>query len=378
MYHPSSAITAAGGIPAPTRGDGPLVFRVLEGEGVGPELTRLCRDILEVVSRSFGWTCEVRVGGAIGMISLRESGAELSDEVCDFCQAVFDDGGAILAGAGGGRFVYDMRRRFQLYVKLNPLPRFSELEPFAGDRWRGAAADDILVVRENLGGLYQGASAVIPGADGVHVEHRFHSKESDILRVAMAAARMAAARRGHLTVVAKQSGLPEMTRLWFDCARQAADAQGVSLRTLDIDYAVYQFLAAPNEFDVLVTPNCFGDILADLGGLISGSRGSTFGASYSDTGAGVYQTNHGAAYDLAGKDICNPVGQILSLAMMLRESYARPREADAIIGAVRQTWRDGWRTADLREAGCRTIGTREFAQHVLEKLVRHEEVADPA
>jgi 3-isopropylmalate dehydrogenase len=377
MLGGSGSITEAVGIVPPRRHDRRLVVGILEGEGVGPELTRLCRDILGQLSETSGWTCEVRTGGAIGVQALKESGAELTEDVIGFSQAVFDAGGAILAGAGGGRFVYDMRRRFGLYVKLNPLPRFPELQGRGGGRWRGEACHDLLVVRENLGGLYQGVSTLTQTADGRRVEHRFECKESDVLRVADVAARIAAVRRGDLTVVAKQSGLPEMSDLWFDCARQAADRQGVRLRTLDIDFAVYQFLAAPDEFDVLLTPNCFGDILADLGGLLSGSRGSTYGASYSDQGAAVYQTNHGAAYDLAGRDVCNPVGQILSLAMMLRESYGRAREADAIVAAVRQTWRDGWRTADLSEPDCRTIGTQAFGRHVLDHLARQVEVALP-
>ena len=364
----SRPLVEAAGIPPLRKPGGSIVVGLLEGEGVGPQLIAICRELLGAVADRFGHSLDLHTGSAIGLEALRQDGSVLPDQVCSFCTDVFQSGGAILAGPGGGRFVYEMRRRFDLFVKLNPLVRYPETEADGPVRWRSESPIDIMVVRENIGGLYQGAAQVAEEETGRRVEHRFCYSEREVMRVAAAAARIAAARSGRLAVVAKDSGLPELTRLWFDCARAAAAEQGVALRTLDVDFAVYAFIAAPSDFDVVLTPNCFGDIIADLGGLICGSRGLTFGASYSGEGAAVYQTNHGSAYDLVGTDKANPVGQILSVAMMLEESFGLAAEAGAIVAAVRQTWRGGWRTPDLMSPGRRLVGTDEFGRLVLDNL----------
>lgn len=360
--------TEAAAIPTPAAHPGPYVVGVLPGEGVGPQLTSICMDMLGVLSGRFGRTFDIRTGGPIGLEAFRQGGSVLSDDVGSFCTQVFDAGGAIFAGPGGGRFVYEMRRRFDLYVKLNPLTRYGELAGEAAVQWRNKVPIDIVVVRENMGGLYQGRSEMTEDGAGPCVEHTFGYSDQDVARVVDAAARLAAARSRHLTVVAKDAGLPDLTRLWFDNARRAARRHDVELRTMDMDFAVYAFMTAPEDFDVVAVPNCFGDILADLGGVVCGSRGTTFGGSYSPSGAAVYQTNHGSAYDLAGTDTANPVGQILSLAMMLRETFRLVEEADAVVDAVLATWRGGWRTADLMAPGRRLASTSEFAAQVTERL----------
>src|SRR6059058_1632601 len=117
-----------------------------------------------------------------------------------------------------------------------------------------------------------------------------------------------------------------------------------------------------------VEPNCFGDILSDLGGVLAGSRGLTFGASYAADGAAVYQTNHGAAHDRAETDTANPVGQIFSLAMMLQQTFGLRSAARLIEDSVRALWRAGWRTADLSEPGCKVAGTRQFGELVAREI----------
>ena len=169
-------------------------------------------------------------------------------------------------------------------------------------------------------------------------------------------------------MVGKQSGLPEIYSLWRRCALEIAESHRVNVTLADIDFAAYQLLQQPEFFDVIVAPNCFGDILSDLGGLFAGSRGLTFGASYSAEGSAVYQTNHGAAHDLAGADRANPVGQIFSAAMMLRETFQLEEEAQLVEDAVRAVWRSGWRTADVSEPGCRIAGTQRFEELVAEEI----------
>jgi 3-isopropylmalate dehydrogenase len=284
----------------------------------------------------------------------------LSKEGAKFCEDIFARGGTILAGAAGGRFVYDMRRRFQLYYKLNPLRSYRELAGVS--RLKASEPIDILVVRENLGGLYQGKSQLV--GDDREVWHTFGQSEDQVRAVLNVGAKAARARRNSLVVVGKQSGLPELYSLWRRCALEVKEALGVKVTLADIDYAAYQLLQEPDFFNVIVAPNCFGDILSDLGGLFAGSRGLTFGASYAADGSAVYQTNHGAANDLAGSDRANPVGQIFSVAMMLRETFQLEEEAQLMEDAVRAVWAAGWRTADLGESHCQIAGTQQFAELV--------------
>jgi len=327
---------------------------------------RVLRAVEEV---SPGLHCEVREGGLIGDAAIAQEGTPLTQPVAQFCRDVFAEGGAILAGAGGDRFVYDCRREFGLYCKLNPL-KPSQV-PLHASRMRPEAtsAVDILVVRENLGGVYQGEWG-LTGETGQtrSASQRFEYHESQVRDIVERAAELAQSRRGGLTVVVKPNGVPTISHLWLDVAREIALRSGVRLRELEIDYAAFQLLQDPRQFDVVVTPNLFGDILSDIGGVLLGSRGLCFGASYSKGGAAIYQTNHGAARDLAGTDRANPVGQIHSLAMLLRESFGLVREAQLIEAAVEHVWEAGIRTDDLAEPGARMVGTTEMTDCIVQAV----------
>jgi 3-isopropylmalate dehydrogenase len=198
--------------------------------------------------------------------------------------------------------------------------------------------------------------------------HTFNISEQNVQLLMERAASLAVERSRHVTVIVKRGALPAISALWEECAQNVMLKHAVRFEMMDIDFAAYQLLQKPATFDVIVAPNCFGDILADIGGLLFGSRGITYGASYSAEGFGVYQTNHGCAYDLAGKNQANPVGQIFSLAMMLRENFCLPEAADAIFRAVRSVWAQGWRTADLVESGSRLVGTEEMGRRIAETI----------
>ena len=345
----------------------PFVVGILRGEGSGPELIDAACSVLDAVAESCRLNFCVKTGGDIGFLSAERTGEFLTDEVAEFCREIFADGGAIMAGAAGGRFVYDMRRRFELYYKLNPLRSYPELRDVCRIKLL-AKSLDILVVRENLQDVYQGNSVEASCEDGREILHTCVHKEKQVRAVLEVAATAAQRRRNILFVIGKNSGLPAIHSLWRACALELAEASGVEVSLLDIDYAVYKLLQEPESFDVIAAPNCFGDILSDLGGVLAGSRGLTFGASYAADGAAVYQTNHGAAYDRAGTDTANPVGQIFSAAMMLRKSFGLPMEARLIEDSVRALWRARWRTADLAEPGCKIAGTRQFAELVARQI----------
>ncbi len=334
--------------------------------GGGPEVVEAALTVLRAVeSLSSSPRFEVRMGGRIGNQAICEYGRPLSEEACQFCEEIFAQGGAILAGAGGDRFVYDARRRFELYCKLNPL--IPPSVPLRAGRIRPeyTAGVDIMVVRENMGGVYQGAWGEHRTAgDGRIASQRFEYTERQIRQIVDVAVRLANDRRGELAVVVKPNGVPTISQLWIDCAREIAASHSIRLRELEIDYATFHMIQDPHRFDVVVTSNLFGDILSDVGGLLLGSRGLCYGGSFSASGAAIYQTNHGAALDLAGTDRANPVGQIHSLAMLLRDSFGMAREAENIHRAVESVWRSGVRTDDLREPGCRLVGTQEMGRLV--------------
>ncbi len=346
----------------------PYRIGILPGEGIGSEIFDVCLKVLDEIASLYGHDFEIRRGGLIGWQAVKHHGRALPDETVDFCRSVFAAGGAILAGPGGGRFVYELRSALDLFVKLNPLTCFPELEQATRVKISPRDRPDVVVVRDNRGGLYQGRSRQRNGRRGKAVVHRFTHTESEVSQLLSVAAQLAARRRGKLTVVLKDGALPELSELWGDCALAAARTWAVELQRMEVDFAAYQLIAQPGSFDVVAAPNCFGDILADIGGLLMGSRGVTYGANFTPQGFGVYQTNHGAAYDLAGKDIANPAAQLLALAMLLRESFGLGEEAALIGAAVRRTWRDGWRTADVMAPGCHLVGTAEMGTRVLRNV----------
>jgi 3-isopropylmalate dehydrogenase len=342
-----------------------VVVGLLPGEGIGPEVVTICERFLRLLEERGCFRVELSRGGPIGIEARRSLGSDFPDNAAQFSEGVFSAGGALLAGAGGGRFVYEMRRRFDLFMKVNPLRQF-----------RGAAPSrhefDIVIVRDNREGLYQGQSVIEDSKHGRRVRHSFQCSRRAVDEVTEQAAQLAATRRGHLTVAAKESGLPEISRLWHDSARAAGARHGVEVRAVEIDYAVYQLMREPNRFDVIAVPNCFGDILSDLGGVLMGSRGVTFGGSFDSCGRAVYQTNHGAASDLKGQGKCNPAGQLLALAMLLRHSFGREREATWIETALEETWCDGWCTFDMEELPGQkrfVCGTQRFAAEVEKNLL---------
>ncbi len=338
---------------------------VLRGEGIGPEVVDAALTVLTAVESASESVFHLRFGSSIGVAAEQRGGKPLTEEVIAFCEDTFARGGALLSGPGGGRYVYDLRRHFNLFCKLNPLITCRELSRVGRIRKEYTKDVDIMVVRENVGGIYQGHWTLDRREDGTRcAAQRFEYSEETINRILNVAAKVARHRAGKLAVVTKPNGVPSISELWLACAADVAKQYGVEMTPLEVDYAAYQIIQEAQQLDVVVTSNLFGDILADLGGVLLGSRGLCYSASYSDSGCAVYQTNHGAAHDLTGTDRANPVGQIHSLAMMLHESFGLSREAALIDHAVRRVWREGFRTPDLAEGNSRVCGTREMADRI--------------
>lgn len=343
---------------------------VIEGSGIGSEVIGAALRVLAAVEQVTGLKFELRHGGVIGEEAEKHFGASLPESTVRFFSEIFARGGAILNGPGGGRYVYDLRKRFDLFCKfapIRPLPQLSRSVPVIPDN---AHPMDMLIVRDNIAGAYQGHWSTHKTETGKTAEHTFTYTSQQVQRLAQVAARAAAARRGKMHVIVKDGGLPAVTSLWREVSVAEAARHNVEAIFVNVDLAAYEFIRNPGQFDVVLTPNLFGDILVDITGALLGSRGVTFSGNYDPAGNGVYQTNHGCAHDLASADVANPAGQILSLSMMLRESFGLGDAATLIENALGAAWQDGWRTADIAEPDCRVVGTRAMAEQVAQHVLR--------
>lgn len=346
----------------------PFVIGVLPGEGIGPEIIGASLALLNVIQSVKQCRFDIRWGGKIGLEAQKASGQALNQEVVQFCESIFRERGAIFCGPGGGRFVYDLRRQFDLYCKIVPVRPIPAVRDTGTLRPEIVDKVDMLIIREATGGLYFGECGFEERAEGRRAHHRFYYDEQQVARILRASIRLAQMRRKRLHVVTKLGGATSISELWQQQAERLSAGTGVKLQVLDVDTACYFIVADAGNFDVVVAPNMFGDVLADSASLLLGSRGISYSANYADHGVAVYQTGHGAAYDLVGINRANPLGQILSLAMMLRESFGLAELASQIEMVVNDTLAQGWRTRDIMARGCTEVGTRELGQRIAQQL----------
>jgi alpha-ketoglutaric semialdehyde dehydrogenase len=207
---------------------------------------------------------------------------------------------------------------------------------------------DLLFVRDNCGGVYQGRWRVERDDRGETAHHAFSYSESEVRRLARVAVSLAANRRGRVHVIVKHGGVPAVSDLWQRVALEVATPHPVQVVIINADFAAFELVQHPELFDVILTPNLFGDILVDLSAVLQGSRGVTFSGNFAADGRAVYQTNHGCAHDLAGTDTANPAGQLLALAMLLRESFDLPEAAALVESGLAAAWDCG-----VPDRGCR-------------------------
>ncbi len=345
-----------------------LLIGVLLGEGIGPQIINICLNLLQTIQANTDLQFEIKFGGAIGKEAIAEQGVALTKEVIDFCQDIFNNSGAILCGPGGERFVYDLRKEFGLFCKLAPITPISALKNLCMTRSAQSYAVDILVIRENLGGVYQGqyGTEVYPH---MRAWQSFDYTEPQVTDIVEIAINLAHQRAGKFTLVTKPGGIPTISALWETTAKRMASQANIEMNMLEIDNACYQIIANPNQFDILLSPNLFGDVLGDIGALLLGSRGMSYSANFSKSMQGaVYQTSHGAAHDLVGTNKANPIGQILSLAMLLEQSFGSTEVANMIRAAVNDVLLKNIRTPDLEEEFSVVVGTDEMGDLINQAL----------
>ena len=345
---------------------------LLPGDGIGPEVVAAAAEVLAAIAQRFGHSFDFREA-LIGGAAIDASGNPLPDETLAACRSA----DAILLGAVGGpkwsdpnapvrpeQGLLKLRKELGLYANLRPVtvhPDLADLAPVKSDRLKGV---DLLVVRELTGGIYFGEKR----RDGDVACDGCSYSVAEIERVVRLAARLAGARRGQLTQVDKANVL-ETSRLWRQVTTRvmAEEFPAIQLEHQLVDSMAMHLIAKPAAYDVIVTENLFGDILTDEAALLAGSLGLLPSASLGDGGPGVYEPIHGSAPDIAGQDKANPIGTILSAAMMLRWSLKLEAEAKAIEDAVARVLSGGPRTADIANGG-QAMGTREMTAAILATL----------
>jgi 3-isopropylmalate dehydrogenase len=352
-----------------------LNLTILPGDGIGPEVTEQAVLVLQAVAGAFGHALKLQqknIGGA----ALTGANDPLPADTIQACLA----SSAVLLGAVGSP-AFDhypnhlrpeagllrLRRELGAYANLRPaicFPALEDASPLRGDLVRGT---DIMIVRELLGGLYFGAPRSIAGELGSRIAtNTMTYGEPAIERIARVAFDLALKRRKKVLSVDKANVL-ECSRLWREVVtRCAKDYPAVQLSHMYVDSAAMSLVQRPKDFDVVLTENMFGDILSDQAGGVVGSLGLLASASIGGP-VGVYEPVHGSAPDIAGKGIANPLGAILSAAMLLRHSFQLETEAACIENAVSAALDQGFRTKDLAGSG-KSVSTSEMGQRVIESV----------
>lgn len=349
---------------------------LLPGDGIGPEVTRQAWRVLSAVSAASGLALQAEEH-AIGGAALAAGQPSLPDTTL---AAVMTSDAVLLGAVGDPRFdhlppesrpekgLLNLRKSLGVYANLRPAKAWPGLEDTGPLKPSILAGTDMIVVRELLGGLYYGEPRGWNRDAGTAVNTLPYSKP-EVERVAKVAFDLARQRRKHLTSVDKANVL-DTSQLWravvTDVARKYPD---VTLAHEYVDACAMKLACAPSTFDVVLTENLFGDILSDEAGAVCGSLGVLPSASVG-AGPGLFEPVHGSAPTLAGKNAANPMGAILSAAMLLRWGLKREAEAAAIEAAVSAVLASGLRTADLAAAGEPVASTTAFGDAVVAKLER--------
>lgn len=359
-----------------------LKITVLEGDGIGPEVTREAVRALQAIAALNGHKFDF-TSGKIGGDAIRQTGSPLPTATLDMCMA----SDAVLLGAVGSP-EFDalpaahrpeaglllLRRALGNYANLRPAIAYEAIASASPLRPEIARGADILIVRELLGGLYFGEPRGVRYDNGCSVAtNTLTYSAHEVERVARTAFDAARQRKKKVTSVDKANVL-ETSQLWRAIVSEVAhDYPDVTLEHLYVDACAMHLITNPKRFDVIVTENLFGDILSDEAAVITGSIGMLGSASIGGE-VGLYEPVHGSAPDIAGQGIANPLGAIASAAMLLRYAAKLEQEAEDIEESINHVLRAGYRTPDIKSpVGDVMASTAEMGQLITEALA---EIAD--
>ena len=353
---------------------------ILPGDGIGPEIMAESIKVLKAIEKKFDVKFELTealVGGA----AWDEYGEHLPEETLEICRK----SDAILFGAVGGpvaeqhstkwrgvevNSLLGLRKEFGLYANLRPVKLYPALA-FASSLREDIAKKgfDILVVRELTGGIYFGQpkGRKGEGEDECAFDTMVYSRK-EIKRIAHVAFKAARKRRKKVTSIDKANVLTTMM-FWREVVEEVAkEYPDVEYAPMYVDNAAMQITRNPQQFDVILCGNMFGDILSDEAAAITGSLGMLPSASLAEGTFGMYEPGGGSAPDIAGQGIANPIAQILSAAMMLRFSFDMNETANSIEKSVEKILNDGYRTGDIMQSGMKKVNTEEMGSLIAERI----------
>ena len=350
---------------------------VIRGDGIGPEIVNQALLVLDRVAQMYGHEftyTDVDMGGC----AIDKYGDPLPQSELDKCLA----SDSVLLGAVGGpkwndvpgpmrpeKGLLRLRAGMGVYSNNRPAkiwPQLADASPL-----KKSIVDkgiDFIIVRELIGGIYFGKHETIEEKDEKVAIDELRYAEEEIRRIGRIGFETAQ-KRGKKLCSVEKSNVLDSSRLWKKVMHElATEYPDVELSDMLVDNCAMQIVKDPSQFDVVVTENMFGDILSDEASMITGSIGMIPSSSLGASTCGLYEPIHGSAPDIAGKDIANPIGTILSAAMMLRFSFDMAQEADCIENAVSAVLSAGYRTGDIADGDCVTVGCREMGQLIIDNL----------
>jgi 3-isopropylmalate dehydrogenase len=351
---------------------------LLPGDGIGPEITAVTRQLLEAVGRRHGFTLAFEqqpMGGA----AIDACGEPLPASTLEACRS---SDAVLLAAIGSPQYdtlpreqrpesgLLALRAGLGLFANLRPVKIIPALIDASTLKRTVIEGVDLLVVRELTGGVYFGTPKGRVEAEGrVRAFNTMAYFDDEIDRIAKVGFDLAQQRSGRLCSVDKANVL-DVSQLWRDRveALHAASYPTVELSHMYVDNAAMQLVRNPRQFDVLLTSNLFGDILSDEAAMLSGSIGMLPSASLGSSGPGLFEPIHGSAPDIAGQDIANPMAMVLSAAMLLRIGLQQDAAAAELEAAVDRVLAAGYRTGDLMAEGCTQLGCRAMGDQLLAAL----------
>jgi len=350
---------------------------LLAGDGIGPEITAVARELLDAVSRRHGFELlydEQPMGGA----AIDATGEPLPQSTLEACRTA---DAVLLAAIGSPQYdslpreqrpesgLLALRAGLGLFANLRPVKIIPALAGASTLKPEVIEGVDLLVVRELIGGVYFGTPKGRVEADGhVRAFNTMAYSDFEIDRIARVGFDLALQRGGRLCSVDKANVL-DVSQLWRDRVEAIhVDYPGVTLSHLYVDNAAMQLVRAPKQFDVILTSNLFGDILSDEAAMLTGSIGMLPSASLGSAGPGLFEPIHGSAPDLAGQDLANPMAMVLSAAMLLRIGLKQEAAAADLEATVERTLAAGFRTGDLMAEGCTQLGCQAMGEQLLAAL----------
>lgn len=354
-----------------------MKIAVMPGDGIGKEIIKQGIKVIRAISNKYKCDFQIKevlIGGA----AIDETGSPLPDETIEICK----NSDAVLLGAvGGPRWdklpgnlrpeagLLGIRKTLGVFANLRPAILFPQLKSASNLKEEVLGNGlNIMIVRELIGGAYFGEKKRVDIKEGQKAWDTIVYSTPEIERIVKMAFQVARKRNKKLTLIDKANVL-ESSRLWREVTNKISEEyKDVELNYMYVDNAAMQLIRDPKQFDTIVTENMFGDILSDEASMLTGSLGMLPSASLGEGKVGMYEPIHGSAPDIAGYDKANPIGTIMSIAMMFRYSFNMEEAARDVENAVSRVLDKGYRTSDIMEQGKISVGTEKMGDLITQEI----------